>query len=123
MAKLTDAVELCGRRGQSRVVFGPHETNLGHERGFSPRHVAYYERRARGGAGIIVTESASVHPLDWPYERAPLADSAGRAGMRWWPPAARTVRSCSPAWRIAATRARAPIPNQRCGARLALPMS
>ena len=79
MVKLTDAVELCGRRGQSRVLFGPHETNLGHERGVSPRHVAYYERRARGGAGIIVTESASVHPLDWPYERAPLAAQC-RAG-------------------------------------------
>jgi len=75
--KLTDPIELRGRRGQSRVLFGAHETNLGYARGLSPRHVAYYERRARGGAGIIVTESASVHPLDWPYERAPLADECG----------------------------------------------
>lgn len=36
-------------------------------------HVAYYRRRAVGGAGIVVTETASVHPLDWPYERSPLA--------------------------------------------------
>ena len=77
MVKLTDGVELCGRRGQSRILFGPHETNLGHERRLSPRHVAYYERRARGGAGIVVTETASVHPLDWPYERAPLAEQCG----------------------------------------------
>ncbi len=55
------------------MLFGPHETNLGDDRGLSPRHVAYYARRARGGAGIVVTETASVHPDDWPYERAPLA--------------------------------------------------
>ena len=57
----------------SRVLFGPHETNLSDARAFSPRHLAYYRRRAEGGAGIIVTEEASVHESDWPYERAPLA--------------------------------------------------
>jgi 2,4-dienoyl-CoA reductase (NADPH2) len=55
------------------VLFGPHETNLGRGRRFSDRHAAYYGRRAAGGAGVIVTEVASVHPSDWPYERAPLA--------------------------------------------------
>ncbi len=59
-------------------MFGPHVTNLGDdERTFTSRHVAYYERRARGGCGIIVTEGASVHASDWPYERAPLADRCG----------------------------------------------
>ena len=33
------------------------------------RHVAYYRRRAAGGAGVIVIEEASVHASDWPYER------------------------------------------------------
>ena len=55
------------------MLSGPHETNLGAGRALSARHVAYYERRARGGAGIVVTEVASVHAADWPYERAPLA--------------------------------------------------
>jgi 2,4-dienoyl-CoA reductase (NADPH2) len=58
---------------RNRLVFGSHETNLARRRSISERHVAYYERRAAGGAGIVVTEDASVHPLDWPYERAPLA--------------------------------------------------
>ncbi|HEY0638556.1 MAG TPA: NAD(P)-binding protein, partial [Pseudonocardiaceae bacterium] len=49
------------------------ETNLGRGRALSERHVAYYARRAAGGAGIVVTETASVHESDWPYERAPLA--------------------------------------------------
>ena len=59
------------------MLFGPHETNLGQHRAISPRHVAYYARRAAGGAGLIVTETASVHPADWPYERAPLAADCG----------------------------------------------
>lgn len=68
---------------RNRVLFGPHVTNLGDdERRFTEAHVAYYERRARGGAGIIVTEGASVHPLDWPYERAPLAERCGDGWRR-----------------------------------------
>ncbi|GAB3696810.1 mycofactocin system FadH/OYE family oxidoreductase 1 [Saccharopolyspora tripterygii] len=61
----------------SRVLFGPHETNLGRARDISDRHVAYYAARAAGGAGVLVTETASVHDSDWPYERAPLASDCG----------------------------------------------
>ncbi|MFI0468353.1 mycofactocin system FadH/OYE family oxidoreductase 1 [Saccharopolyspora sp. 5N102] len=71
--KLTDGVRLGAVTAPSRVLFGPHETNLGRGRGISDRHVAYYAARAAGGAGVIVTETASVHASDWPYERAPLA--------------------------------------------------
>ncbi len=57
-----------------RVMFGPHVTNLGDDdRRFTPRHTAYYSRRAAGGCSVIVTEGASVHESDWPYERSPLA--------------------------------------------------
>jgi 2,4-dienoyl-CoA reductase-like NADH-dependent reductase (Old Yellow Enzyme family) len=88
--RLTDPVTLAGRTAASRVVFGPHETNLGQRRALSPRHVAYYLRRAQGGAGVIVTETASVHPSDWPYERAPLAAEC-REGWR------RIAAACQPA--------------------------
>jgi 2,4-dienoyl-CoA reductase-like NADH-dependent reductase (Old Yellow Enzyme family) len=71
--RLLDPVTLAGRTAPSRVIFGPHETNLGRGRALSARHTAYYERRAAGGAGLIITEIASVHESDWPYERAPLA--------------------------------------------------
>ena len=70
---LLDPVRLAGRTAPSRVIFGPHETNLGEGRALSARHAAYYGRRAAGGAGVIVTEVASVLDGDWPYERAPLA--------------------------------------------------
>ena len=66
-----------GHCAPTRVLFGPIETNLGRRRSFTEAHTAFYLRRARGGAGILVTEEASVHPSDWPYERSPLASSAG----------------------------------------------
>jgi mycofactocin system FadH/OYE family oxidoreductase 1 len=73
MPSLLDPLPIGPRTAPNRVVFGPHETNLGRGRRISDRHVAYYARRAEGGAGTIVTEEASVHPSDWPGERAPLA--------------------------------------------------
>ena len=76
----------------SRVMFGPIETNLGLGRAFSKEHVAFYERRAAGGAGIIVTEIASVHESDWPYERAPLASCAGTG----WASIVAAVRNVAP---------------------------
>lgn len=77
MASLLDPLTIGPRTAPNRVMFGPHETNLGRGRAISDRHVAYYERRARGGAGILITEEAAVHPSDWPLERAPLASECG----------------------------------------------
>ncbi len=71
--RLADPITLAGVEAPSRAVFGPHETNLADDRAIGRRHVAYYQARAAGGAGVIITETASVHPSDWPYERAPLA--------------------------------------------------
>jgi 2,4-dienoyl-CoA reductase (NADPH2) len=74
---LTRPVPVGPLAAPSPVVFGPHETNLGRGRALSDRHVAYYARRARGGSGIVITETASVTANDWPYERAPLARDCG----------------------------------------------
>ena len=57
---LLDPLVLAGRTAPSRVLFGPHETNLGRGRAMSERHVAYSARRAAGGCGVVVTETASV---------------------------------------------------------------
>lgn len=75
--RLLEPLAIGPIRVPSRVVFGPHETNLCRGRAMGDRHVAYYRRRAAGGAGLIVTETASVHGGDWPYERAPLASDCG----------------------------------------------
>ena len=74
---LLEPLALGSRTARNRIVFGPHETNLARRRAVSDRHVAYYRRRAAGGAGTIVIEEASVHPSDWPYERCPLAADSG----------------------------------------------
>ena len=72
--QLLSPLHIGDRTAPSRVMFGPHVTNLGaDDRSLTRRHTAYYERRASGGAGIVVVEGASVHPSGWPYERAPLA--------------------------------------------------
>jgi 2,4-dienoyl-CoA reductase-like NADH-dependent reductase (Old Yellow Enzyme family) len=75
--KLLSPIGLGPLTAPNRVLFGPHVTNLGDDRVLSARHVAYYERRARGGCGVIVVEEASVHESDWPYERSPLASACG----------------------------------------------
>ncbi len=62
MPLLTDGFAIGEHRAPSRVVFGPHETNLARGRAIGARHVAYYARRAEGGAGVIVIETASVSP-------------------------------------------------------------
>jgi mycofactocin system FadH/OYE family oxidoreductase 1 len=75
--RLLEPLQLRGAAAPNRILFGPIVTNLGDdERRFTDRHVAFYARRARGGCGTIVTEGASVHVSDWPYERAPLAERA-----------------------------------------------
>jgi len=55
---------------RNRIVFSAHLTNYATQAGRpSDQHVAYYEARAAGGAGLIVTEEHSTHPTDWPYEK------------------------------------------------------
>ncbi len=53
----------------NRIVFSAHLTNYAEGGLPTDQHVAYYEARARGGAGLIITEEHSVHPTDWPYEK------------------------------------------------------
>ena len=72
--ELLSPLSLGPCQAQNRLMFGPHVTNLGdNDRRLTARHAAYYGRRAAGACGIIVTEGASVHDSDWPYERSPLA--------------------------------------------------
>ncbi|MGC8512423.1 MAG: mycofactocin system FadH/OYE family oxidoreductase 2 [Acidimicrobiales bacterium] len=54
----------------NRIIFSAHLTNYATQDGLpSDQHVAYYAARARGGAGMIITEEHSTHPTDWPYEK------------------------------------------------------
>ncbi|MGO9910050.1 MAG: mycofactocin system FadH/OYE family oxidoreductase 2, partial [Acidimicrobiales bacterium] len=51
----------------NRIVFSAHLTNYAQGGMPTEQHAAYYEARAAGGAGLIITEEHSTHPTDWPY--------------------------------------------------------
>ena len=53
----------------NRIVFSAHLTNYAEDQRPSERQAYYYRERARGGAGLIITEEHSVHPTDHPYEK------------------------------------------------------
>jgi mycofactocin system FadH/OYE family oxidoreductase 2 len=53
----------------NRIVFSAHLTNLAEHNRPGADLTAYYEERARGGVGLIISEEQSVHPTDHPYER------------------------------------------------------
>jgi 2,4-dienoyl-CoA reductase (NADPH2) len=53
----------------NRIVFSAHLTNYAEGGRPGEQHAAYYEARAAGGAGLIITEEHSTHPTDWPYEK------------------------------------------------------
>ena len=50
-------------------MFSAHLTNYACDGKATEQHAAYYEARAAGGAGLIITEEHSTHPTDWPYEK------------------------------------------------------
>jgi 2,4-dienoyl-CoA reductase (NADPH2) len=54
---------------KNRIVFSAHLTNYAEDFMPTERHAFYYRERARGGAGLIVTEEHSTHPTDHPYEK------------------------------------------------------
>jgi len=53
----------------NRIVFSAHLTNYAQDGLPTEQHAAYYAERAKGGAGLIITEEHSTHPTDWPYEK------------------------------------------------------
>jgi 2,4-dienoyl-CoA reductase-like NADH-dependent reductase (Old Yellow Enzyme family) len=61
----------------NRLAFIATVNNLGRNREITDAQIAYYEARARGGTGLIVTEGMSVHPTSLPNPTLPLAFDPG----------------------------------------------
>ena len=61
----------------NRISFSAHLTNLADNGLPSERLTDYLVARARGGAGLIITEEQSVHPTDRAYEHLIEAFQAG----------------------------------------------
>jgi mycofactocin system FadH/OYE family oxidoreductase 2 len=53
----------------NRISFSSHLTNLAENNLPSERQMYYLAERARGGAGLIITEEQTVHPTDHAYEK------------------------------------------------------
>jgi 2,4-dienoyl-CoA reductase (NADPH2) len=62
-------MKIAGITVKNRIVFSAHLTNYAEDFMPSERHLFYYRERARGGAGLIITEEQSTHPTDHPYEK------------------------------------------------------
>ena len=54
---------------KNRIIFSAHLTNMAEDHLPSRKQSYYYMERAKGGAGLIITEETSVHPTDWAYEK------------------------------------------------------
>lgn len=52
----------------NRICLLAHRTHFGRDGALNDRHIAYYQRRARGGCGLIIVGEFSIHPNDRPWE-------------------------------------------------------
>ena len=66
---LGSPLRIGGMTVRNRMVLSAHLTNYSDENVPSDRLIAYYEARAAGGVGLIITEEQSVHPSDHAYQK------------------------------------------------------
>lgn len=70
---LMEPIQIGSMTVKNRIVFPPMNTNLTSEDGcVTPELEAYYLRRARGGAGLIILEAASVSKDSRNHPRQPM---------------------------------------------------
>ena len=60
--QLLTPLDLGPTRVRNRIFNPPHGTTLGHQGIVTDDLIAYHETRARGGVGLIIMESMTVHP-------------------------------------------------------------
>jgi mycofactocin system FadH/OYE family oxidoreductase 2 len=60
----------------NRIVVMPHTTLLSTDHLIGDRHIAYYEERAKGGAGLVIVETLIIHPTSQPLMNEAFADDA-----------------------------------------------
>ena len=64
-----------GHSFRNRILLTGHSVLYGENGFFTPRHAAYYEERARGGVGLIITEQQAAHPSGRNYHQGLIAYS------------------------------------------------
>ncbi len=81
LSPLLEPLTIRGLELRNRVVFLPHVTFYAEGRRPSARHRHYHEERARGGVGLIVTESQVVHATGG-HDKC--VDASDREAMLAW---------------------------------------
>jgi mycofactocin system FadH/OYE family oxidoreductase 2 len=66
---LFSPLKLGATEVKNRISFQPHLTNLAIGNLPSERQMYYWGERAKGGAGLVITEELTVHPTDMAYEK------------------------------------------------------
>lgn len=83
MADLFSSLTIGGRTLPNRIVMGPAPSDQADEAGFIPANlVAYYERIAQGGVGLIIGEPLRVAPPRTPEAHLGLYADAFVPGLR-----------------------------------------
>ena len=62
LTRLFSPLGIGGITLRNRIVSTAHSTGLSEGTKIGDRVIAYYTARARGGVGLIITGSTSVHP-------------------------------------------------------------
>ncbi|MDH3387965.1 MAG: FAD-dependent oxidoreductase [Gammaproteobacteria bacterium] len=75
--QLLQPLDLGPTRVPNRIFNPPHGTTLGHHGVVSDDLIAYHQARARGGVGLIIMESMTVHP-SYGFEEAFLYAGSDR---------------------------------------------
>lgn len=70
LSLLWEPLQIGRTRVRNRVFVAGHTTNLGEQNLATERHVAYHRERARGGVGLIITESLRVHATSAARDRS-----------------------------------------------------
>lgn len=76
---LFSPIDIGPVRVKNRIATSGHGTCLAEANQVSEAHLAYYRDKARGGVGLVVTESMRVHPTGLPYAGAIAAFDARNA--------------------------------------------
>ena len=93
MPRLLEPVALGGLRLRNRIAHAAVTTRFAEAGRVTPRLIAYHAARARGGAGLLVTEPMNLLPSQGAPHKVRAHDPANLTGLEAWATAVRAEGS------------------------------
>ena len=81
---LFSPLAIGNREVRNRIFVSAHHNNFDVHGLWTDRTIKYYEARAEGGAGMIVTGAIRIHPRNLEFETWPRSDWAFAEGQVDW---------------------------------------